>query len=134
MQRVLNLLGNRQEQKVFVAVSHNQWCCWGGTRITQQGEQDKEKRTEDNEKCYLRIQIWMVKTEKKKKRSIFALHTPFPSGNSRTSVSVRLRQNSFMLLLEGRKWAENAIKRSKMLKIKCHHKQISFGAMTIGKP
>lgn len=126
MQRVLNLPGNRQEQKVFVAVSHNQWCYWGSTRITQQGEQDKEKKTEANIKWYLRIQIRVVKTGEKN-CSIFAPHTPFFSGNTKTSVSLKLRQNSFRLLLEGKKWAENAMKASKMLKIKCHHKQVPWG-------
>lgn len=133
MQRVLNLPGNRQEQKIFVAVSYNQWCYWESTRITQQGEQDKEKKTESNKKWYLRIQIWMVKTEEKT-RSIFAPHTPFFSGKSKTSVSLKLRQNSFMMLLEEKKWAEYATKGSKTLKIKCHHKQVSFEAMNIGKP
>lgn len=59
---------------------------------------------------------------------------PLFSGNSKTSVSLKLRQNGFMLLLEGKKWAENATKRTKRVKIKCHHKQVSFEAMSIGKP
>lgn len=70
--------------------------------------EDKQK-----EKRSLTVPFWYIQREVVR----FLLLTPTSSLGTAGLVSVRLSQNSLMLLLEEEKWAENVILGSKILKI-----------------